>query len=782
MDTGSVHIDDFFVRADVGISPYSIMNNCKYHLYKYFHAPALDIFSPACYDDEKTTDGKRMKIKNIRPADIPRDILTGIIIALVSIPISMGYAQVAGLPAVYGLYGSIFPILIFGLLSSSPQFIFGVDAAPAALVGAAVTAMGIESGSERAEAVVPLITFFVGFWLMVMFIFKAGRLVTYISTPVMGGFISGISTTIIFMQIPKLLGGTSGTGEIAELIRHIVTTCRSSFNGMSLLLGGVSLAVLLISKKLMPKLPMSVVVMAAGAVIGYSGFADEHGVAKLSPISRGLPAWELPAFDLDTVMDVLPVSFTVAIVIMAETLLASNSVANRNGYRIDNTREVLVYSLGNLAASFVGCCPVNGSVSRTSMGEQYGGRSQIMSITASFAMTAIMLFGTGFIQYLPVPVLTAIVISALLGAVEFHLIKRLFRQDRRELLIFLGAFFGVLIFGTVYGVMIGVTLSFVSVIIRTANPKRSFLGVIPGREGFHSLERNTWSIPLKNAVIYRFSGNLYFANIGIFTDDIEAALTADTHCVVVDSGAVCNIDITAADKIAALDKSLAAKGVSLYFASHIGALNDRFRQLGIGYLVETGRCRRTIPSALLDAGLAPPYVLTKADIDHSAALSAGNQRRLEFEWAFGENADEELEKYAERMLAGIDGDSAPDAQLRDMLHAEGDWKGMGELDQEELLVHLQTHIRDIAQRLGMTETEVEEAIERRRMKLAIRLGRSDPHALELIRSHTQRFEEALRERDPAVYESMMKYRREAIAKLSESDPEYSEILRGLYEQ
>ena len=145
-----------------------------------------------------------MKISGFSVKTLPRDIITGIIIALVSIPISMGYAQVAGLPPVYGLFGSIFPILIFGIFSSSKQFIFGVDAAPAALVGAFLAEQGIASGSDEAVRLVPMITLFVAAWLFVFWLMKAGRLVNYISTPVMGGFISGISTTIIFMQIPLM--------------------------------------------------------------------------------------------------------------------------------------------------------------------------------------------------------------------------------------------------------------------------------------------------------------------------------------------------------------------------------------------------------------------------------------------------------------------------------------------------------------------------------------------------------------------------------------------------
>ena len=145
--------------------------------------------------------------------NLGKDILAGLIIMAVSIPISMGYAQIAGLPAVYGLYGSVFPILIFALFSTSPQFIFGVDAAPAALIGSALAGLNITAGSTEALVAVPMLTFFVALWLLIFSLLKAGKLVNYISAPVMGGFITGICTTIILMQVPKLMGGTAGVGE-----------------------------------------------------------------------------------------------------------------------------------------------------------------------------------------------------------------------------------------------------------------------------------------------------------------------------------------------------------------------------------------------------------------------------------------------------------------------------------------------------------------------------------------------------------------------------------------
>ena len=160
-------------------------------------------------------------LKNYKKEYLPKDLFSGIIIAAVSIPISMGYAQIAGLPAVYGLYGSLLPILFFALFSTSKQFIFGVDAAPAAIVGAALSTLGISFESSAAMEYVPAIALFAGLWLLLFYFLHADRIVDFISTPVMGGFISGIAVTIILMQIPKLLGSPAGTGELMELLHHL---------------------------------------------------------------------------------------------------------------------------------------------------------------------------------------------------------------------------------------------------------------------------------------------------------------------------------------------------------------------------------------------------------------------------------------------------------------------------------------------------------------------------------------------------------------------------------
>ena len=293
-------------------------------------------------------------IRNYDRKNLGKDLVAGLIIMAVSIPISMGYAQIAGLPAVYGLYGSVFPILLFALFSTSPQFIFGVDAAPAALIGAALLDLHIESGSKEALAAVPVLTAFVALWLFAFYVMRAGKLVNYISAPVMGGFITGICTTIILMQVPKLLGGTAGTGEFFELVEHIAETA-GEINLPSLALGAAALVILLIAKKLMPKFPMAVLLMAAGALMTKYLPLRAWGIKTLDAVEPGLPVWSLPDFTAVPVREAVTISLSVAVVIMAETLLAENNFAQKNGYRINDNQEILAFAMGNLAAALTGC-------------------------------------------------------------------------------------------------------------------------------------------------------------------------------------------------------------------------------------------------------------------------------------------------------------------------------------------------------------------------------------------------------------------------------------------
>ena len=693
-------------------------------------------------------------LRNYKKKNLGKDILAGLIIMAVSIPISMGYAQIAGLPAVYGLYGSVLPILFFAVFSTSPQFIFGVDAAPAALVGSALLSMGIESGSEEAMRAVPVLTLFVALWLFAFSYMKAGKLVNYISAPVMGGFITGICTTIILMQIPKLFGGSAGVGEFFELAVHIGESLEK-LNLPSFLLGLFALFILLLSKKLIPKFPMAVLLMAAGACMTKFLPLKKWGVVTLSAVDPGLMPFALPDLSVIPVREAVTISLSVAIVIMAETLLAENSFAQKNGYRINDNQEIFAFAMGNLIAALTGCCPINGSVSRTAMGEQYQARTQLTGIVAGISMLVLLLGGTGFIGYLPVPILTAIVISALLGATEFDLAIRLWKISRTECMIFVGAFIGVLFLGTINGVLIGILLSFAEVIIRTAKPARCFLGIQPGHRHFRDLKESSQIHAVSGVLIYRFSSNLFFANIQVLRQDIEDHVTQETKAVILDASGIGSIDITAADGLDILCKSLQKQNIWFYITEHIAGLNEQLRKLGLGYLIEEGHVRRTIHIALKDMGIGRPYPLEGGvdNTERSASRKRADNRVQEFVWAFGQDAESVIEKQIEKQIEQL----KETGDVEALLH--GRWAHMEELDEDEWLEHLEEHLKEIVNISGKDEQTLAEKIEAHRKEMHDRIAQEHPELAQKFRERRHILDAHLKERRPEVYELITTLRR-----------------------
>lgn len=695
-------------------------------------------------------------LKHYKKEYLAKDLFSGVVIAAVSIPISMGYAQIAGLPAAYGLYGSLLPILFFAMFSTSRQFIFGVDAAPAAIVGAALSTMGVAFESDAAMQYVPAIALAAGLWLLLFYILHADRIVDFISTPVMGGFISGIAVTIILMQVPKIMGSSAGTGELPELIHHIMEAV-SHFHVISFLLGVAALVILIVSKRMIPRFPMAVVVMVAGVMLTVVFHIDEYGVTLLNHVETGLPGIFIPDFSQMKFSVVAGRGLMVAVVIMAETLLAENNFAGKNGYRLDDRQEILACAAGNLASAAVGCCPVNGSISRTSMNEQYGGRTQAVSLTAGIVMAIILMGATGFIGYLPVPVLTAIVISALLNVVETHLAVRLFRVSRQEFFIFMAACFIVLFLGTIYGVIAGILLSFVAVILKATNPPRYFQGMIPGKQEFYDLNKNRFAWPVKHVLIYRFSENLFFANIKILQNDIEDQIREDTKAVILDAGAVNSLDITAADGLISLVDSLKKRNIRFYMTEHSENVNEQMRKLGIGRLIQEGMVRRTILSALHDLGLQEPFPLEipedemeKVRSNRYYALTPEEEHSLEeFAWAFGTDAVREIEKRVTTIAKQIHGisdlENLSQAGLEEKLNF---WHSLGPLDEDELLRRLELHIDDLPQELKDNSTLVVRLIERRRKILRDRILREHPNISEHLKEKQDLMEHRLEKQNP----------------------------------
>ncbi|MDO4491820.1 MAG: SulP family inorganic anion transporter [Lachnospiraceae bacterium] len=716
--------------------------------------------------------------------NLKNDIIAGIIVALVSIPISMGYAQIAGLPVIYGLYGSLLPILFYGILTTSPQFVVGVDAMPAAMVGAMLSELGIAAGSEEALGVVPLMAWLTAGWFLVFYLIRAGRIVKYISTPVMGGFISGVGITIIMMQIPKLFGGNAGTGELFPLLGNILTQL-PEFHPLSAGLGFGTVFLLLLCKKLIPKVPMTVIMMGIGAALQVIFHLDSYGVKLLPEVTGGLPRLVTPSFEyLRTEPALLLLeSLSIAAVIMAQTLLATGNYASKYNDIVDNNKEMLAYAAMNAAGGAVGCCPINGSVSRSGIADSFGARSQIMSLTASGTMLLVLLFGTPFLKYLPVPILTGIVMTALIGIIEFDLQRRLWQASRSEWMIFMMSLLGVLLFGTVNGVMIGCVLSFAEVAIRATAPPTAFVGRIPGQGNFYPLGRNSRAREIEHAIIYRFSGNLFFANIDRFQQDIMNAIQEDTRVVVVDARGIGNIDITATDRLVSLHRNLKNKGIAFYITEHDGSLNDQLRILGAECLLEAGAIRRTITLALQDVGIEKPYRLKMQEEGISGRKEfkeAGNEQTLaELEWIFGSRVEEYVEKLAEEAVKELT--EKPD--YLNQRHLSTRWGHLNPFDENEFLEELEVRLEEMLLEGKLSREqirELEQRVEDRRLEAEKKLQEIDPRALHRLRLHREQLHLHLREKHPEEFARMQELQKRRYERLKQHNPALAEKISEMH--
>lgn len=705
----------------------------------------------------------KFPLPNINFKNPLHDISSGLIVALVSIPISMGYAQVAGLPAVYGLYGSLLPVLVYGIFASSPQFVIGVDAMPAAMTGASLASLGVVSGSAEAMKIVPAIALLVALWMFLFRILRMGRIVKYISNPVMGGFISGVGLTIILMQIPKLFGGNAGTGEILVLIPHIIEEF-GNFNLLSCCLGFGTVIIIMIFKKFFPKFPMTVVMLFLGMIITALFKIDRFGVKLLSAVEPGLPEFMIPDLRvlLPHIQDYLILSLTIALVVMAQTLLAANSYAQKYDYKLNNNRELIAYGMMNVAGAVCGSCPINGSVSRTGIADQFGCKSQLMSVTAALTMLLVLLFCTKLFVYLPVPILTGIVMSALIGIIDFKQAVRLFKCNKVEFWIFIMAMLGVLFLGTIYGVVIGVILSFILVVRKAVVPPKAFLGKIPGHHGYYNLSRNKNSRPIQNTVIYRFGGNLFFANIGTFVSDIENSIKDDTKFVLVDAGGIGDIDITAADRLLALRNKIEAKNIKFYFTEHQGNVNDQLRLFGAGDLIEKGNVRRTISLALRDCGMEKPYPLEGIDESEKYHYVESDEKLAEFEWAFGKDAEEQMKKMAAEMAESVT--SADENEITEFsieqLESKIGWGKIGLFDEEALLENFEIILEQLVSKGKLDPEklkELEKLIEKRKELVEYKVSLLNPKAKELLHRRMEEIEAHLKKANPKEFEHLKNF-------------------------
>ncbi len=508
------------------------------------------------------------------------DIPAGLAVAAVNLPIAIAYPAIAGLPPETGIYASIAPLVAYALLGPSQKLIVGPDAATMTVLAAVLAAVTATAAGADRVAVAALLALAVGALCLLARALRLGVLASFLSRPILTGFFIGISLSILVGQIGRFTGVQI---EADGLIRPFVELARKagSIHWPSVALAFAMLAVLQGVKAARFPVPGPLVVVVLAVLLSAAFDFRGHGIAVVGDIPTRLPSFAIPSpggLPLDTVLLGACAIFAVA---FSSGIVTARSFGAREGTEVEPDRELIGFGAANLAAGCFGGFPVTAASSRTAVNIAAGGRSQLAAIVAAMALTATLVFLGSVLRILPVPALGAILVAAALGMIQVGALREIWRISRMEFAFALIAMWGPIGLGVLNGVVIAIGATLFYLLRKMMYPRYAMLGRIPGRGGFYKLHRNPEARPVPGLAICLIQGSLLFFN----SDTMRARLRAfaadlppDTRWLVLDAGAIVQVDSTAAAMLDELRAELAAQGIALGLADlhfDVRALLDR---------------------------------------------------------------------------------------------------------------------------------------------------------------------------------------------------------------
>ncbi len=516
--------------------------------------------------------------------NLVRELSAGVTLLAIAIPLNIGYAQIAGLPATAGLYALVVPTIVYALVVSSRQVVASPDAAAAALVASSIGGLAA-AGSQEYATMALAQAIICGVMFILLAAFKLGFLANFLSKPILIGFVGGLALDILVSQVAKMLGISINSGgefveKIADLFGQLGTT-----NVWALGISALSVAVLLVGKRLLAVVPWALIVMVAATLtVMAAGLADE-GVAVLGEVPAGAPTLTWPMLEWQTWLLLIPSAMALTLVTTAEGLLVSRSYGEKRHYRTDPNRDLLAFGVANLAAGAQGSFAVGSSTSRTAAMDQAGSRTQLPSLVLAAGTLLLLLFGTGLLEGIPSPAIGAIVgvaILPLLGVKEF---ADLWRRDRFEFTIGALCFLVTLLVGSIPGILTAFVLALINIARRASRPAIDVLSADdePSASLLDGAPHGGLTAP--GVIVVRMAAPLFFANADVFAtavrSAVDAAGAASVKHVVIDMEAVTDADVTAAESFESLAEWLEARRISLSFSRLRPAARPRFDRLGI---------------------------------------------------------------------------------------------------------------------------------------------------------------------------------------------------------
>ncbi len=517
-------------------------------------------------------------LPNYRKSYLLKDLVAGLTVGVILIPQGMAYAMIANLPPVYGLYASIFPLLVYAFLGTSRHLAIGPVAIDSLLVAAGLGAMKI-SGVEGYIAMAIFLAFMVGAIQMLLGVFRMGFLVGFLSRPVISGFTSAAALIIIFNQFKHFLG--VDIEQSSNFYRLIVSAIQklSETNIYDLAIGVLGILIIIGLKKWNQKIPSILLVVVLGILAVYYMDLESYGVQIVGKIPTGLPDFKIPDFKIESALSIWPIALTLALVGYLEAISIGKALEEKEGNEtINPNQELIALGASNMVGSFFRSYPVTSSFSRSAINAEAGVKSNMSALFTVALIVLTLLFLTPLFYFLPKAVLASIIMVSVYRLIDFSFAKELFKKRRDEFMVLTATFAITLFVGIPQGILIGALFSLLLMVYRTSKPHFAVLGNIEGSDYYKNVNRFGDEVTVRDdLLIVRFDAQLYFGNAGFFKKQLMGFVNEKEGClkgVILNAEAINNIDSSAARMLSQVIANLCERGLKFYISGAIGPTRD----------------------------------------------------------------------------------------------------------------------------------------------------------------------------------------------------------------
>lgn len=502
------------------------------------------------------------------------DVQAGLSVAAIQIPTAIAYAQIAGFPPQVGLYACILPMLIYALIGSSRQLMVGPDAATAAMVAAAITPLAA-GDPQRLVDLSMIVAIMVGLFSIVAGLARAGFIASFLSRPILVGYLNGIGLSLLVGQLGKLFGYEAATsGFVAGILALLENLLH--IHWPTLILGSLSLLLMVLLPRRFPQLPGALcgVLLAslAAALLGL----DRYGVELLGEVPAGLPQLSWPQTSLEELKSLLRDATGITVVSFCSAMLTARSFAARHGYSINPNHEFVALGLANIGAGVSQGFAISGADSRTAVNDMVGGKTQLVGVVAALVIAATLLLLNKPLGWVPMPALGAVLLLAGWGLIDVQALKGFWKLSRFEFSLCLLTTVGVLSVGVLPGIFVAVGIAVLRLLYYTYRPSDAVLGWMHGIDGQVELAKYPQATTLPGLVIYRFDAPLLFFNADYFKQRVLAVVDGSErpNAVLLNAEAMTNLDISGLATLHEVQQILKAQGVHLSLARVTGQTLD----------------------------------------------------------------------------------------------------------------------------------------------------------------------------------------------------------------